>query len=289
MMNMDARIKKHLDLIGSIFPSAISSVIVHEEGDDFLVLEINHGWMFRFPRNEVSAKALQVEKGFLAEFKATSPLPVPDYRYIGGDFVGYPKIIGTLLDMDVFREQSVQSLNKIACQMGQFLSSVHTFPVEQARRLGLTEGWDGWQSKGFRHFQDVIAPRLSPVMRHAAMGCIERTMNQPFETTVIHGDFSLEDHVFFDEKNQELCGVIDFADVTLNDPAHDFQNIVEYGGEGFFNEVMEHYQGVPDPNLLQRTRFRIEARPIFEAAYSSMFGFDERYKDRMAYIEQRYG
>ena len=47
----------------------------------------------------------------------------------------------------------------------------------------------------------------------------------------------------FDENRRKLSSVIDFADVTLNDPAHDFQNIVEYGGEEFFETVMKDYQG----------------------------------------------
>jgi len=82
--------------------------------------------------------------------------------------------------------------------------------------------------------------------------------------------------------------VIDFADVTINDPAHDFQNIVEYGGDAFFQSVMEHYKIKDDPTLLRRTKLRIEARPLFEAAYSLMFGFDERFKDRIEYIEAEY-
>ncbi len=105
----------------------------------------------------------------------------------------------------------------------------------------------------------------------------------------MYGDFSLEDHVFFDEKRQELSGVIDFADATLNDPAHDFQNIVEYGGEEFFEAVKIHYHGKDDPALLKRTKLRIKARPLFEASYSLLFGFEERFKNRMEYIEAKYG
>jgi hypothetical protein len=82
--------------------------------------------------------------------------------------------------------------------------------------------------------------------------------------------------------------VIDFADVTLNDPAHDLQNIVEYGGEQFFEAVMSHYQRNNDATLLKRTKLRIEARPLLEASYSLMFGFDERFKERMRFIEAKY-
>ena len=289
VMQMDARIQKDLESIRSVFPYDISSVIVHDGGDDFLVLEVNHEWMFRFPRTEISRKALWVEKGFLARFKVVSLLPIPDYQYIGEDFVGYPKITGKLLDMDVFRRLSNECLTRIARQFGQFLSVVHSFPVDEARRIGLTEGWDGWHARILQNFQDHVAPMLTPSARKNGLTRVEQMLAEPFELTVIHGDFALEDHVLLDEKKQELCGVIDFADVTLNDPAHDFQNIVEYGGEEFFEMVRKHYQAREDPSLLHRTKLRIEARPFFEASSSLLFGFEERFKERMRYIETKYG
>jgi aminoglycoside 2''-phosphotransferase len=285
---MDIRIQKYLGSIKSVFPYAISSVIVHDGGDDFLVLEINHGWMFRFPRTDISRKALQVEKGFLAKFKTVSPLPVPDHQYFGDDFVGYPKITGELLELDVFRRLSNECLTRLARQFGQFLSIIHNFPVEEAKRIGLIEGWNGWQAKIIRNFRDNVAPVLTPSARQNGLACIEQMLAESFKLTVIHGDFALEDHVFFDGKKQRLSGVIDFADVTLNDPAHDFQNIVEYGGEEFFEIVMRGYQGREDPLLLRRTKLHIEARPFLEASSSLLFGFEKRFKERIKYIEARY-
>jgi len=282
-------VQKHLETIRDIFTSDISDVTVHEGGDDFLVVEVNHEWMFRFPRNEISRKALEVEKGFLARFKSISPLPVPDHQYSGDDFVGYPKIPGIALSIEVFQSLSKKSLVRIARQIGQFLSAIHNFPVDEAKRIGVTEGWSGWHAKILDNFREAIAPMLTPSARQNGLTCIEQMLAEPFESRVIHGDFALEDHVFFDEKRQELSGVIDFADVTLNDPAHDFQNIVEYGGEAFFETVMRHYQSREDATLLKRTKFRIQARPLFEASASMLFGFEERFKERMKYIETKYG
>ena len=289
VMQMETKIQNYLESIKSVFSSEISRVKVHESGDDFVVLEINHEWMFRFPRNEISLKAMQIEKEFLARFKTISPLPVPDHKYNGGDFVGYPKITGTLLDVQVFRSLSKESQARIAQQMGQFLSAVHNFPVDEAKRIGVTEGWSGYHQQAITRFRKEIAPMLSATACQKALACMKQMMEDKFEPRVIHGDFALEDHIFFDQEKQQLSGVIDFADVTINDPAHDFQNIVEYGGEAFFNNVMEHYQLKDDPTLSKRTKLRIEARPLFEAAYSLMFGFDERFRERMVYIETKYG
>jgi aminoglycoside 2''-phosphotransferase len=286
---MTGKFEERLSIIKEIFPADISSVTVHENGDDFIVFEINHEWMFRFARNEISRSALEVEKAFLVRFKTISPLPVPDHRYCGDGFVGYPKIYGGLLSMDLFQSLSKTSRDKVTQQIGRFLSAVHTFPVNEAESMGLAEGWNGWHEKAVRKFREVIAPQLTPAARTNSLACIERMLAEPFVPKVIHGDFCLEDHVFFDEQRQELSGVIDFADATLNDPAHDFQNIVEYGGEEFFDAVMNHYHGAEDPALLERTKLRIETRPLFDASYSLMFGFEERFKDRMNWIESTYG
>jgi aminoglycoside 2''-phosphotransferase len=286
---MDDFLEKQLSKIKEVFPSIVESVTVHDNGDDFVVLEINREWMFRFPRNDVSRKVFTTEKTFLASFKDSSPLPVPDYRYHGHDFSGYRKISGETLRLELFRGLSKITRERMAQQIGQFLSAVHTFPVDEARRLGLIEGWNGWHDKMVHNFRDVVLPELTPAAQRNALACIDRLLAEPFNSKVIHGDFALEDHVFFDEQRQELSGVIDFADVTLNDASHDFQNIVEYGGNEFFEAVMDHYQGVVDPMLLERTKLRIEARPLFEASYSLLFGFEKRFKERMDYIETKFG
>lgn len=286
---MNDNIEKYLTAIREIFPSDIESVTVHNNGDDFFVVEINRVWMFRFPRNDISRRALKVETKFLTRFKSISPLTVPDYQYQTPQLVGYPKIPGTALSWDLFQSLSDGSRDRIARQIGGFLSAVHTFPVGEATLMGMAEGWNHWFNEMLKNFRQMVAPRLSPVARRNALTCIDRLLAEPFDSKVIHGDFALEDHVFFDEQRQELSGVIDFADSTLNDPAHDLQNIVEYGGEDYFAEVMKHYRSPNDPALLKRTKLRIETRPLFEASYSLMFGFEERYKDRLNYIETKYG
>ena len=289
VMQMNTKAQNYLEIIRSVFPIEISSVDIHKNGDDFIVIEINHEWMFRFPRNEISQKTLKIEKGFLAKFKTISPLSVPEHRYSGDDFVGYPKINGKLLDIELFQSLTKASLARIAQQIGQFHSAIHTFPVDEAKHIGVTLGWSGYYQQAINRFRDEIAPLLSMSARQKALSCMERMMEEKFEPRVLHGDFALEDHVFFDQEKQQLSGVIDFADVTINDPAHDLQNIVEYGGEAFFSNVMEHYRLKDDPTLLKRTKLRIEARPLFEAAYSLMFGFEERFKDRIEYIEAKHG
>ena len=286
---MDNTIQGRLETIKNVLPFEVTKLDIHDGGDDFLVIEVNGEWMFRFSRQEISRKAFAVEKTFLSKFRCISPLPIPDYHYEGYDFGGYPKIHGTLLTPDMFAGLSEPVRTRIALQMGQFLSAIHNYPVPEASCLGVTEGWGGWYVKIFENFKEAVAPLLSASARKNTLLCLDQILMEPFELSVIHGDFALEDHVFFDQEQQELCGVIDFADVTIHDPAYDFQNILEYGSEEYFDEVMRHYRGIINDTFLKRTKLHIESRPMREASYSLLFGFEKRFKNRMEYLEARYG
>lgn len=290
MTNMiDAQIEKYLRLIADVFPQEIDSHVLHSSGDDFVVIEVNRAWMFRFPRNELAKRAMGIETNFLTEFERISPLPVPARIYVGEDFVGYRKILGPQLSFEIVSELSESARKQIARQLSEFLSAIHSFPVEKADSIGITRGWNGIHHKNGWYFLKHVAPKLSSVARKKSISLMERLLVEEFEGKVIHGDFYLPDHVFYDENKQELSGVIDFGDVTVYDPAHDWQCILEMGGEKFFEAVIEYYQAETDTDLLKRSNMRLEARPLFVAGYIFQHGLEEQYEERLARIEARFG
>jgi aminoglycoside 2''-phosphotransferase len=140
---MIADIQDKLNKITAMLQQSLETVQVHNDGDDFLVVEVNHAWMFRFPRNESARQALRCEMAFLPEFASRSPLPVPRYTFVGEDVVGYRKIEGMPLTRSLFETLDDETRRVIARQIGEFLSALHTFPLNQARAMGLTEGWGG--------------------------------------------------------------------------------------------------------------------------------------------------
>jgi len=274
----------YLERIKSIFPQRIVKVDLHDGGDDFLVFEINSTWMFRFPRNDASQKALEQEMKFLSKFNDLSPLRIPNYQYVGDHFAGYAKIHGSRLSEELFQSHSKSVQIEMAKRIGEFLTALHNFPITEAAGLGIKEAWDGLHHKSGAAFLELVAPQLSPSVRKRSMFCMEELLAEQFEDTVIHGDFYFPDHIFFDESQNEL-GVIDFGDVTVYDPAHDFQCVVEIGGEAFFEAVMKHYEGEKDPKLLKRSKSRLQARPLFTAGYVFATGIEEQYSSRLTRIE----
>lgn len=284
---MEENYRSYLDRINVVFPFPIKQVHRYDGGDDFLVFEINSEWMFRFPRNETAQEALEKEMKFLTQFAPLSPLPIPDYQYVGDGFAGYTKIRGRQLSDEFYQGLSGNLREKVAEQLGNFLSALHKFPLDKADDIGLTRGWAGAHHKHGAIFLEMVAPLLSPAARKKATCCMEDLLAEEFEGKVIHGDFYLPDHVFCNECQEQL-GVIDFADASIYDPAHDFQCIVEIGGEVFFEAVMKHYDGERDAALLKRSKLRLLARPLFVAGYIFSNGLEDQYASRLTRIEDAF-
>jgi aminoglycoside 2''-phosphotransferase len=286
---MNADIHTRIDQIKGIFPDEVRAVQLHDSGEDFFVIEVNHEWMFRFPRSPYAEKALQAEKLFLPEFEKIAPIAVPRIRYVGDGFIAYRKITGSLLTPQLFDTLSPGTRERMAGQMGKFLSTLHTFPLEEAFKMGLTEGWDGWRRRSYQSFKASIAPLLSPQTRQNALAFLDRFFTLDWKRVVIHGDFYPPDHLFFDEQQEELCGVIDFGDLTIEDAATDFQSVLEDFGEEFFLDVVEHYSGEIDADFIDRIKVRLRAWPLFDAAYALEYGFEERFRRLLPEIETAFG
>ncbi len=125
-----------LGKIKSVFEQGIRSAETIDNAENTRVVEINEEWMFRFPRNETIKGALGRERRFLTRFAPLSPLPIPLPAYNGEDFIGYRKIAGRPLTRDLVESLSSDVRTTVARQIDGFLSALHSFPLDEARRLG---------------------------------------------------------------------------------------------------------------------------------------------------------
>ncbi len=83
---------------------------------------------------------------------------------------------------------------------------------------------------------------------------------------VLHGDL-VGDHLLVDEHTGRLTGIIDFSDVALGDPAHDFLGFWSYGASVAAYAVSTYGQAGTDPTLLARSRnhfIRYQIDRLFE-------------------------
>ncbi|HWQ46223.1 MAG TPA: phosphotransferase [Longilinea sp.] len=282
LQSMIERIKK-------VFPEEVQDIYLHTTGEDFFGIEINHAWIFRFARHAYARQALQRERRFLPPFLAVSPLPVPDIRYADDDFIGYPKIPGSEFTPQLFGTLTQAARKRTALQFGEFLSAIHAFPAQAGLGIGLLEEWGGWRLKMAELYRKAVLPQLTPAARSRSLEVLEQYFTLAYTPVIIHGDFYLSEHVFFDPQRQELCGVIDFADTTLGDAAADFICFWDDCSKDFYEDVLDHYQGIIDDSFLERVKIRTLARPVFDASYYLDGGVKDKYDECLEKIETLYG
>ncbi|MFQ6124638.1 MAG: phosphotransferase family protein [Candidatus Heimdallarchaeota archaeon] len=167
-------------------------------------------------------------------------------------------IKGVPLTPTLFRQYHSEAFTqKLTTQIAEFLSTLHSFPVEKAVELGVSRN----QKKEriltlYQWIQQKVFPILKRQEQEWTRNRFESFLkNEQFflyTPVLIHGDFS-SDHILFD-KDQAKIGIIDFGDVTIGDPAGDFSCLADYGVT-FDQQVQAKYQSNIDSIFLQRRTF----------------------------------
>jgi aminoglycoside 2''-phosphotransferase len=249
-------------------------------GWDSVALEVNDTLIFRFPRPnrpEVEAQ-LEIERALLPELAKVLPLPIPQFIYAGDGpggsgrrFVGYRKIDGVELRGDVLASAQPAAL---ACQLAEFLSRLHGFPVEQAIQAGLPAvSADDWRSQYvelYRRASERVFPLLSVPARAQQAALWESYLDTDayfrFRPALIHRDLS-SDHILYDAARGALAGIIDWGDAGIGDPALDFVGLLGDYGQAFAEATLAAYLGERDAAFWQRVRFYEAAAPVHEMLF----------------------
>ena len=182
----------------------------------------------RIPRRQMGAECLQAELDCVPELAPLLPLPISAPTYVGialDDFpwpiAGYRMLAGTPADEAAktpdFRARS-------AAGLGRFLRALHDLPTSVGQPLGDTIG----RMDLPRRRQKVEDRLLSCSVRVPSLPWADvRALLDALVTTPpwagpprwAHGDLYCR-HLLLEDDGR-LCGVIDFGDVHLGDPAVD--------------------------------------------------------------------
>lgn len=250
-------------------------------GGDNDALLVDGTLVFLFPRDDEIAAALGVQARLLPELAPRAPVRIPAFRYVAwteGDsrtsprpdaagarphdgessaplFVGYPLIPGAPLTPERFRAvaRDGETRERIATELGGFLSALHAFPLDRAAALGLAPPEHGIREqveRGRATLRERVYPEVGTEERrwlealHDAWLGDPRHFLQP--PAVCHGDLT-SDHILLAPDRRGVSGIIDFTDMCTGDPAGDWVWALEYG-EPFLRRALGHY-GVPLADL----------------------------------------
>jgi aminoglycoside phosphotransferase (APT) family kinase protein len=226
---------------------------------------VNGELVFRFPRREIAAGFIEREARILPMLAPHLPLPVPAPTFVGEPadgypypFAGYPWIPGMTACRVRLTENGRAAL---ASSLGGFLRALHSIPVDEETRV--------WAPGDEIGRTDILrkAPRTAararevadalpglPLAAAAAFAeAAAATPPHPGPACWVHGDFYAR-HLLLDEARQP-CGVIDWGDVHLGDPALDLSIAYSFLPPAARDRFWSAYGEVDAPTET-RARFR---------------------------------
>lgn len=172
--------------------------------------------------------------------------------------VGYRKLAGTPAKNDVGE--------RTGDDLGRFLSSLHRFPVDRARALGVPFFEPTAWRERFRtlcaDFRERVSPLLRSTERERAETVFARVEELDFVPVLIHADLGPE-HVLC--RDGRVVGVIDWSDARVGDAALDLAWCLNGTPRELADAAARTY-GV-DADLRERSLFYHRLSPWYEVVY----------------------
>ena len=224
-------------LIGAQFsdlaPVRVAPLGVGWDNTAFLVNDVH---VFRFPRREIAVPLLEAEARLLPAIAPRLPLAVPVPDRIGRPsarfswpFLGYRFVPGRTADRAHLSETQREAA---AEPLGRFLAALHGFPVDEALALGGVGDTIGRLdlAKKVPEALERLARLPAEVLGSApdkVRSILEGSarIRAPAARVLAHGDLYVR-HLLVDDAGG-LCGVIDWGDLHIGNPAVDLS--VAYG------------------------------------------------------------
>jgi len=250
-------------------------------GWDNVAFQVNGRYVFRFPRRKVGADLILNEIRALPVIAPSLGLSVPVPRYVGrphGDypypFAGYALIRGRTACEAVWTDAGRA---EIAVSLGRFLAALHTIPItletlawaprDEIRRADIPFRAAKVQDRlvALR----ALVPGVNVGALAALVGRLADTPPQPGPPCWVHGDLYAR-HLLVDER-ECLCGVIDWGDVHVGDPALDLSIVYSFLPTAARPAFWGAY-GVVDEATRRRARFRAIHYGIILVAYGDDVG-----------------
>jgi aminoglycoside phosphotransferase (APT) family kinase protein len=217
-------------LIAEQFPALAPVALEHlGTGWDNTAYLVNGRWVFRFPRREFGAWTIAHEVAILPRMAPLLPLPLPLPCHVGHPAEDYPHVFAgyRMLAGTTGCSVALSDRERAACAepLARFLACLHGLPHDIA---AIAPGDDIARADMKRRVH-IALERLAAIEPHepdldgpALRAAIhELCETSPWEGPPrwAHGDLYAR-HVLIGDDRQ-VCGIIDWGDVHLGDPALD--------------------------------------------------------------------
>lgn len=268
-------------------PLQVTSSRAINDGVANFVIEVNNDWIFRFSRRELTRRQMVVENKFLPKFEATCPILIPHIEYSGEDFMGYKKIPGTPLKSDILTKLPGETQNKVARDLGSFLSTLHTFSFDHPDLKEFPYGGEDFWNEIWSVVSPLLSKRTATNTKDYFEEAFLKMHRKPSKKVLTHSDLGTS-NILFNNETQTL-GVIDFGDLCIHDPARDFNGLLRNHGRAFTERVLSFYTPKIESNFWDRIDFYAKRQNFMVIYYAPLFGFEEYIPTAVQLIEKLFG
>ncbi len=255
----------HFRVIAARFPGVTANEIeAHAEGHDHAVYIIRRQATVRFPR--APRRINLARKRFLDAFAPLAPILVPRITihydaHLASDYELNVYLPGEPLTPALASGLSSEARDRIAGELGDFLTALHSFPLAAARALAVDEldpttfgAYMAENPHAYPYLRRMVFPALTPDQQR----WVERLFGdyvalvkeRPFPVCVTHSDMWAH-HILVDPGRALLTGVLDYWP-RIADPARDFKAFEQYGAD-FCAAVYRAY-GLPRDDSFELRR-----------------------------------
>ena len=237
----------YTQVIQQNFPKLkVKSIKLLNEGWMSQAFLVNEQYVFLFPKEQWGSDDLKKEIEILPHLIKRVSLSIPKFDYVGVQsnglqFVEYPMIVGEPMSPMLFVALSENAKERIFEQLAEFMTQVHTFPVEQAHKLGAPDmniQVDCMKNlESIHQHADELPKEIIQYIEKRTKEYLGDTECHQYEPTLVHGDLA-PDHFIFSVERQELEGIIDFGEMAITDPDYDYVYIMRELGTDVAERIM---------------------------------------------------
>ena len=242
-----------------------NNVEYDDDGWDSRVYVVNRGQaVFKFPRSLEAQMQYDREIRVLeALHTIDGPIQIPDVQWRGPDlqWFGYKGIVGQQLS-SCLSDLDADTKRSIGGELGVFLRKLHTCRIDDLPAVSVEKEIAQYHEKyrlALPAF-DELTPTERRVTQSFFLDVLPRQLRElGGELRVTHGDLGPWNVILSDHYQ---VGVIDFGDVSYQDPSKDFSG---FGDDIILGTALAAYGA--DDWLREKALLRIKAFPILDIPF----------------------
>ncbi|HEU4551181.1 MAG TPA: phosphotransferase [Chitinophaga sp.] len=254
----------------------IQSVQTLGSGWDNELFLVNGRLVFRFCKRSFAVPFIQLEIRALPLLAPLLPVPVPHILYNGTFGNNFPFFAYEMLPGKMAANLYMTDAERaaLAQPMAQFAHRLHTIPVTPEIQAVIPNDQIGRMDIAKRtriireslYVTGSLGIDFDPAIAEALFAAISQA-DVNARRTIVHGD--LYSRNILVQHRQQLCGIIDWSDVHLGNPAKDLAFAVSFLPPAAFPRFRDAYPGFDD-TLLRLALFAA----LYLTCYLSVFALD---------------